>query len=605
MPAQQLLNLAIAWPDFSTTLLTVLGIGLVVFVHELGHFLCALWVGVRVEVFSLGFGPRLCGVRRSGTDYRLSLVPIGGYVKMAGDAPGEGEGQKDELLARSVGEKALIYSGGVAMNMLFALVVFPIIFTVGVPMDRPAAGHVTPGGPAWRAGIEEGDEILEINGNEILGFTDVVLEVALCDPDATEMLIRRNGEERLVSLRPEYDESRKSYAIGISQPTDYRVVVTADGPAARAGLRDGDRITAIDGQPVREGLLRSLSLEDAVAVRLTVDRDGDHLDLEILPTWVEAADAPLIGVRAYANRVSALRGVLAAAGAPLAAGDWLLALDGQPVRDMEDLRALLAARPEDAPCRVRAERSGVEFEAVLDPPRARALLSDLALSVSDDASEAVPVRVIPGSPAALAGLADGTRVRAVNGVATRRWKELQREVQRSRGDALSLTVEEDAGERTLALTPVPQQRRDFGFDVESAQVERRYGLGKAFIVGMRASWNLTRQAYLTLRKMLTREVSPENLGGIVAIGHVSYKFAERGLAMLCYFLALLSINLAVINLLPIPILDGGHLTFLLIERIKGSPVSDRVLGYSQVFGLMVIVSLLIFVTFNDIRRLIE
>ena len=160
----------------------------------------------------------------------------------------------------------------------------------------------------------------------------------------------------------------------------------------------------------------------------------------------------------------------------------------------------------------------------------------------------------------------------------------------------------DGRQRRVVVTPKPPRVPDYGFDVAFAQVVRRYPLGKAFVVGMRASVNLARQAYLTLRKMVSRQVSPDNLGGIVAIGHVSYQFAQAGLAKLFYFLALLSINLAVINLLPIPVLDGGHLLFLLIEKVKGSPVSERVVGYAQVIGLVVILSLLVFVTYNDLRR---
>ena len=134
--------LALGLPEIGTTLLTIFGIGLVIFVHEMGHFLAAKWCGVDVEVFSLGFGPRLCGFVHRGTDYRISVVPVGGYVKMFGDQPGEGEGDPRALNSKTVGQRFLVYSGGVIMNVLFALVAFPVVFQVGLKMVEPAVGAV-------------------------------------------------------------------------------------------------------------------------------------------------------------------------------------------------------------------------------------------------------------------------------------------------------------------------------------------------------------------------------------------------------------------------------------------------------------------------------
>ena len=128
---------------------------------------------VHVEVFSLGFGPRLAGMVLGGTDYRLSLVPMGGYVKVAGEAPEEGAGSPDELLSRGVGQRALYCSGGVIMNLLFGLAVFPIVFAVGVPMREPTIGSVVPGGPAWQAGLREGDVIVSFNGQPVGGIDDL------------------------------------------------------------------------------------------------------------------------------------------------------------------------------------------------------------------------------------------------------------------------------------------------------------------------------------------------------------------------------------------------------------------------------------------------
>ncbi|MFG0319205.1 MAG: RIP metalloprotease RseP, partial [Planctomycetota bacterium JB042] len=294
---------------------TVVGIGLVIFVHELGHFLCARWVGVRVEVFSLGFGPRLFGFVREGTDYRVSLVPFGGFVKMAGDQPGEGAGRSDELQSRSPGERFLIYSGGVLMNVVFALVAFPLIFWVGVPMLRPAVGLVEPGGPAWHAGLEEGDDIVSVNGRSVLGFTDIALEVALGDVERTEVEIERDGERRTVIVRPEYSEENGSYTIGIRSPSRYEIEVDEGGPAARAGLRSGDRVVALDGLPVRSGWYGVLDSQADAPVVFTIARDDGTVDVPVVPTREENPERKIIGIQVPIHVVGALRGRVAAADA--------------------------------------------------------------------------------------------------------------------------------------------------------------------------------------------------------------------------------------------------------------------------------------------------
>ncbi|MFH0946625.1 MAG: RIP metalloprotease RseP [Planctomycetota bacterium] len=602
----EFMNLAFALPNVGTTLMTILGIGLVIFVHELGHFLCAKKVGVRVEVFSLGFGPRLCGFKRGPTDYRISAVPVGGYVKLAGDLAGEGEGAKDELLSRSVGERALIYSGGVLMNVLFALIVFPIIFYVGVPMIKPEVGIVTPGGPAWKAGLEEGDTVLAVNGREVLGFADIVLEVALGDPDNTRMLIGRDGEEREVKVRPEFSEAVGTLTIEIGQPTNYVIVVDEEGAAARAGLKTGDRIVRVDGEPVSGLNAFPQAGEQDSAVVYSVEREGDGvLDITVRPDRIER-EKPILGIQPAENLVKEVRGRYHASSAPLRKGDRLLSLDGKGVLSRADLRSIMRGKAGSPPLMARVLRAGEQIEVAIEGAYLSALLHDVALSSPLSERDAgVAIQVIPESEAAKVGLLDGSRILSVNGRSTESWDEIVACISAADGKLVTLLVKDGPNRRTLELAVGPTYLRDFGFSLETSHIQRRYGMQKAFLAGMRSSWNLTRQAYLTLRKMVARQVSAEkNLGGIVAISTVSYRFAERGIAKLFYFLALLSLNLAVINLLPIPVLDGGHIVFLAVEKIKGSPVNDRVMGYSQVIGLMLILSLLIFVTYNDIMRLL-
>jgi regulator of sigma E protease len=161
----------------------------------------------------------------------------------------------------------------------------------------------------------------------------------------------------------------------------------------------------------------------------------------------------------------------------------------------------------------------------------------------------------------------------------------------------------------VSLLVQPQRRStpDFGITTEIDQLRaevRADGFGDALRLGWVCSLDLIKQLYVTLKRLLTGDVAAKNLGGIIQISRVTYHNARWGWSRLLYFLALLSINLAFINVLPIPVLDGGHLLFLLIERIKGSPVSTRVLSYSQVLGLVFVLALVVFVTYNDILRLL-
>ncbi len=148
---------------------------------------------------------------------------------------------------------------------------------------------------------------------------------------------------------------------------------------------------------------------------------------------------------------------------------------------------------------------------------------------------------------------------------------------------------------TLGLTPILESKR---------QLFQKESLGAAIGAGMVCSVDLIKQLYVTLKRILTGDVAARNLGGIITISRVTYQSAQWGAAYFFYFLALLSINLAFINVLPIPVLDGGHLLFVLIERIKGSPVSTTVLNYSQIMGLVFVLALIVFVTYNDILRLL-
>ncbi len=602
-----LLTLAWSLPDPTGALLTAFGIGLVIFVHEFGHFLCARITGVDVEVFSLGFGPRLFGFVRNGTDYRISAVPVGGYVKVRGDQPGEDLGNPRSYNSKSIGAKFLVRAGGVIANLLFAMIVFPLTFGAGVEMEAPVLGRVVAGGPAWKAGLRADDEVIEINGHPIHSFTDVFLEVALGDPEGVPITVLRGSQKVETVAQPEYSTALGTYAIKVDQALTGRVRLDPDGAAARAGLVDGDEIVAIAGCERRELFSDLLTYSSQAPLSMRVrSAQGAFREVQVAPEWRTDSTAKLVGIAPVTLTVTAVREVLAGPDSPLHVGDRILACDGVPLFTETDfVRALSTARGGDASTDLEVDNAGARRHIAISAALRPRLIEYVALGATDSSGGAgVPIVVTSGSAAERVGLHSGDRLVRVDGEQVSKWTDAFRAIHAASDRPIQLAVDSGGALRDVEVTRAGLSYPDFGIAFEAATVVRRYPWAQAFGHGMYASWNMTRQVYLTLKKMVSRQVSTENLGSIVSISVVSYHVAMQGLAKLFYFLAMLSINLAVINVLPIPILDGGYMMFLLVEKVTGAPISERVMGYSQLIGLAFIFALLIYVIKNDIQRLL-
>jgi regulator of sigma E protease len=599
----------------------VLGISLVIFVHEFGHFLAARLCRVRVDVFSLGFGPRLLAWRRGATLYQLALLPLGGYVRMAGEEQEPGRAPAPhELQGKSVGQRFFIYSGGVLMNFAFALVVFPIVLANGVPLTEPIVGATEPGSPAWSAGVQPGSRVLSVNEREIIGFEHIAPEVALGPSDCTRLTLLEPGAStpRTLELVPVYSKSLGMYVLGLRPALDPAGTLEIDkgSPAFEAGLRSGDRLRSVAGAPpelsVEEQLL--FAARDAGPIELAfVHGEGgveERAQLPALPT--KAGGAAILGVYPFATWVHDLRESQAVRALGLRKDDRILSANGVELRGDYDL--LVGLRAGSDATRLLVERDGARRELLgpgLTGAEALALFRDVALR-PDNASARVCVR--PQSAAEEAGLRNGDRIVSLDGRPVSRFDDLAPIVKESGGRALQAVVRRESGggeaatELSFAILPrpLPQPVLDYGISLKLARYTYQApSPGVALRTGMHSSWRLMADSWLTLKRILTGQVSGENIGGIITIGRVSYSWAGEGLSKLFYFLCMLSVSLAFLNVLPIPVLDGGHLFFLLIEKLKGSPVSERVLSYSQIVGLVLIVSLVVYVTFNDIQRALK
>jgi len=613
-----------------------LGIGLVIFVHEAGHFFAARLCGVRVEVFSIGFGPRIFGWRRGATLYQLAAIPFGGYVRMAGEEP---PGFRDperraaawELSSKSPAQRFFIYSGGVLMNVLFGLAVFPLVLIVGVPSWEPVVGRPTPGGPAWKARVEPGSRILRVNGKELFDYIYLSSAVALGgrDPVVLEYVppagagaagapdapgapgapgAGRPPEVRRIAIEPRYDEESGFYVVDLPPAHEGRIEVRGEA-AGSAGLRDGDRLHDVRGGI--EGLdpfekLR-WAMDDRGPLELVVERGGELVSATVEPLALPGAGAKRLGIGYVRDVVSDLRRGPLLDELDLRIGDRLLAVGGESVfGPLDFLRALVAI---DGPISLRVRRGSQVVE--LHGPRlereaAIALWRDVYLDKDDGHWLAL---VSPGSGAEAAGMRSGDHILSFDGTPVGAYLDFYEmaSVSTRAGETAAISAERARAEGSEVLTfsvePREHPTLDYGLGLPYAEYTyRAKSVPEAIAAGFDVSWRFLAEAVITLRKITSGEVRGDNLGGIIRISEFSYAWASKGWAKLFFFLCILSINLAFLNVLPIPVLDGGHLFFILIEMIKGSPVSERTLGYSQIVGLVLIVSLLVYVTYNDVMR---
>jgi regulator of sigma E protease len=612
-------------PDILRILQTVLGIGLVIFVHELGHFLAARWCRVRVNTFSLGFGPPLLSWRRGPTTYQLAAVPLGGYVQMAGEgevqAPGE-PAPADHLQSKSVGQRFLIYSGGVLMNLVFGLVMFPVVFMSGVSFTAPRLGSPQIGSPAWQADLPAGATVLAVNGERVIDYSQIDLASALSGSDPVELLWQpeEGGEARMARIEPRRNAAAGFYLLGVTPGLDPsgKLYVEPGSPAEAAGLRTNERLIRLEAigsaapspRPLDQQLRRALDSGEPLTL-LVADASGQERQVVINPERRAPGGRPILGVSPPENHVEALREPDLMARLGLAIGDRVLRVDDRPIWRRAEFERALEQGPfaNDLSMVVLRGDSRLELRLPAASLAERQRIAQAVGLVGDvESSQVVPS---PGDAADRAGLLTGDRILRLDSRPINRWSDLQAAVGKraKSGGPLAIEVEREGADGPLrfevALEPLSPQPV-YGFSVATAKyIFRADGFADALSAGVTATWKSLRDIWMTLKGMLLDQVSSKNLGSIIMIGQVSYSFSEEGWTRLLYFLCLLSMNLAFINVLPVPLLDGGHLLFLVLEKIRGAPLPERVVGYGQMVGLVLLGGLMVYATYNDIMRLIQ
>lgn len=514
-------------------------LSVLVFVHELGHFLMAKLFGMFVPTFSIGFGRRLAGFKIKETDYRLSVIPFGGYVKMVGqsDMPEDPDAEQDpdeiacpdhmRFDAKPIWQRIAVNAAGPLVSMGFGIVVYWAMYVTGVPMPRglmeTKVGYVEPASPAMTAGIHAGDRVLTIDGYTPVDWEDLRLAIIGAGQNTIPVELEdEQGQRRTVEVTPHMREGESLASIGINFHEEFRIEeVMAGQPAAHGGLEAGDVVIGLRdpaGAAHPTSALQQL-VRDHVAEPITFEvvRNDEHLLLRITPdrlitiAGLETDGAEVLGVDP-AQWTTVARDQVPQA------GDRVTAINGRAI-SAEDPMVMLAALGEEA----------------------------------------------------------GTRV----------------------------PIELDREGRTWTVMQITEERGivgiRYGTDVELYQ----YGVVDALPKAVARFRTTVRQTFQTIGYLISGSVSTRELAGPIGIAVVSEQAAKVGWPFYLHLVGIITINLGVLNILPIPVLDGGNIMILLIESVRRRPLSERAMYYVQHVGLVFIVFLMVFATYNDIRRGIE
>ncbi|MGD0999385.1 MAG: site-2 protease family protein [Candidatus Brocadiia bacterium] len=591
-----------------------IGFGILIFVHELGHFLACKWIGVRVDVFSLGFGPSL-KKKWGETEYRLGICPIGGYVKMAGEEPSPDKPPAPgEFYSKSVGQRSIVFVAGVFMNLVFGFLAFMIAYQIGVPVQPAIVGGVQPGSPAWNVGLKRGDVIEAIRGvSPPIDFEDLSATVTLTTRgEGVRLSVNRDGRRFDVVVYPEYNKSRGLPSAGIMAPD---TLVLAEVPKARkskdeenadmdrifqAGLKPGDTITAVQVAGAREPTRIATPDEFEMAVgdcagkpvRVFYRRGAESAEQSVSVEPEQVGDPRWLGIVFSSNHVAAVCPASEAEKAGVKPGDILVSIAGRPTRSYGEVARGLETADKPVPAVVR--RGNAEVDLQLPPMSKDALEASVAFE-----PDMVVDRTEPGYPAARLDLQPGDQVVSANGIQVKDIEGLAKVLLDAKGQPVTLAWLREGKELKSSITP--QKRWLIGVPFKPAQTTIKAGLARSFRLGARKAFQWTVRVYASLRSLLVGDVSLANMNSVVAIGYMTYAAARTGMGYFLYILGVLNINLAVMNLLPVPVLDGGHLMFAVIEKVRGRAVSEKVRSMASYVGLALIVGLLLVAFWNDIH----
>jgi regulator of sigma E protease len=513
---------------FEKILIFILFLGPLIFFHELGHFLFARLFGVRVEVFSIGFGPKIFKYIKNGTEYAISAIPLGGYVKMFGDDPFSDvqlseEEKKVAFNHKSKWARFWIVFGGPLANLILAYFLYVGLMTVGEKVPETKVGFVHESSILYEKGLRTGDVLVGINDEKITSFDDLNI---------------KGSEVEILKVN-------------------------------RLGRTESIKI----GMPIEPFIGEFIKLSPAIKKPIFLNAKIER---------------------------------------------YFLSKEPKPVRFDISLEEILNLNPQKIYLYRISSSSSEEISLDFSSEIAFEIKSgDLISHLKGLGFYSVDLsirNVVMGSPADKVGLRKDDILLTVNGVELTRFEDLRNILQDSKDSEFEISFLSSNTTVSKKITPEIKEienKKVKLIGVESAVeyispklVEiKADSLFSALISGVERTWDGVVKTFSGYKKLITREVSLNNIGGPLAIGKVASDSFNVSLSMFFRLMAIISINLGVINLFPIPVLDGGHIMFLFFEMINRGPLSRRKLEIAQRFGMSLLFFLIFVALFNDFSRL--
>ncbi len=631
------------WPF----LMFIIGLGLVVFVHELGHFMAAKWAGVKVEELALGLGKQIFGFRRGETLYRINAVPLGGYLKMLGqddfNAAATAEDDSRSWQRATAGRRLVILSAGVAMNVVFSVVLFVIVYMIGIRFIAPVVGSTQPGYPVATIilpdkvaeametkeaiGLQSGDRILAINGKEIRRFNQIQMAAILSDDGETfDLKVARKIKGREITfditLTPKKDETGPfgtHYVFGIGRPVS--TIIEMPGEEGYAGLEHfkiGDRIVEVAGEPIEQfqDLAPTLRNNAGKGVEFVVERQGRRVRVQVQPLEISGRtggdDQENLSILGISPRVRVIEVFKEspAEKAGLESGDIILSYGGQGVPSRAELLEI-NKKFANTETSIRVLRDGETLDLKITPKKqGEDVLVGIAASPEQD--KPFVARVQADSPAAKAGVAEGAVVTKVNDTPVATWAQVYAALMTESVKDATLTWTLEGEEKTTNIGKVTKEifnPEDYSFTSPAVGAVSflktdtiRGNLLQALGWGTEDTIMFMASVYKSLRNIFKERASTKGLSGPVGIGAIAIATAREGVVDLAYLMAMLSALVAVFNFLPLPVLDGGHVVLVLIEKVRGRPLPTKAMVGIQVAGWVLIGGIFLAVTYQDIAR---
>ncbi len=593
----------------SNVVLVIIGIGLLIFIHELGHFLVAKKIGVRVHAFSLGFGPAIISKQFGETEYRVSLIPLGGYVKLAGEQREDSNtGEAWEFMSKKPWQRAAVLVAGVTCNTILAFILFIVAFNVGVPFITSEIGQAMPGGPAWEAGIRAGDKIVRIDNVTEPDFEDIFISIALSgSPAGVNMEVERDNETFSVNVVPEYDASVGVQRIGIAPASTLKVdkiftVENADAPANVSELNVNDEIIAVNGKAIATAndFRKIVNANPGKELNLAVLRNEQKRNIKVTPSVVTRW---MIGLSCATSKLDGVKKDSFAYSLGLEKGDEVVKVNAHYIHGFSELISSVKDSP-DGMITLQVKR-GNEVKNIKFTKQGEKTVKEFSEGIFPHYGLIVD-STVEGFPAEKSGIKPGDKITSISGENITEWSQLLTLVTASKGNEFEIAWSHNYETVTKTIKPQKNEKSAqgvLGIKFREKKEYRRYGFFKACSVGTHKTVINIKRIYLTIQGFLSKKLSTKALGGPVLIAQASYASAQSGIGKLMYFMAIISINLAVINILPVPVLDGGHLMFLGIEKLKGSPVSEKTMAIANYIGMGLVLTLMVYATKNDIMRL--